>query len=113
MKFIITYFLLFAFTLTAQAEQSKCRVPGVTAQWELDHCFLNSETDDEENPLVSACYNLAPKSKVNEDCVRNLKLKKYRCLHLIDKNKFKGTVEECLDSKSTIGFVVKNGGVGG
>ena len=98
--------------MAAELSDATCRVPGVTMQWELDHCFLGSGTDDEEHPLVRACLNLAPSHKESLDCKRNILLKRYRCLYLIQKQIFKDDVEKCLDSPLTIGTTVKSGGVG-
>jgi len=88
-----------------------CRVPGLTIHWELDRCFLGSETDDEEHPLVQSCFDLAPHSGEPENCNRNLKLKRHICRYLINNNFFSGNLDECIDSDSTTGTIVRQGGI--
>ena len=93
-----------------------CPIIGPLPQWELDHCFIRSGTDDEEHPLVKACLELAPRidsNSVEEGCARKRALKRFRCLYLRENGHFAGTQEECLLSEATNGATVKNGGIGG
>ena len=96
--------------------EANCAVLGPLPQWELDHCFIRSGTDDEEHPLVKTCVELAPRidSKSSEEvCTRKRALKTFRCLYLREYGHFVGTQEECLSSQATNGSTVKNGGIGG
>ena len=101
-----------------QDETKKCRVSGMTLQWQLDHCFIGQQSDDEQYPTVRACMDLFPLWQDSENCEQNEKFKRYRCSYLKDSllmgdSVFSGSMDECLDSKDTVGSTVKKGGVGG
>lgn len=84
-----------------------CVVPGNTMHWELDHCLLLTDTDDAHNRLVRACMDLVQRSPIPEDCKRNLKLKRYRCLELKQRGNFYGSLEDCIEATNTVGPTVR------
>ncbi len=96
------------------AAEDHCVLNDPVIQWELDHCFLRSGTDDAEHPLVKACMNLAPESKSYDEaqaCSRKIALKQFRCLFLRQNPEFRLNQKDCMRSPDTNGKVVKNDGV--
>lgn len=76
---------LVPFIAAATPPPETCPYAGPTLQWELDHCFIRTGTDDEEHPLIKACLDLAPDlshASAVINCSRKQKLKTFRCILL-------------------------------
>lgn len=86
--------------------------PGPTIQWEYDNCLLGSGTDDPLNPEIIECAGKMP-PEIEEDCERNLELKRRRCRAMISDYSYLKDVDACLRDPNVVGDVVRGGGIGG
>ena len=93
-------------TSAGAAGALECRAPGTTAQWAMDQCLLEAESDDPTNPNVQKC--LAKANTIKQPCEWNITYKELYCSALVDKGLFNGTASSCVSDPNSIGPTVRS-----
>ena len=101
-------FLVLGLSLSIQANDKICAIPGESIHWVVDYCMYIAETDDFLNPAVQDCL-LKQDTKKMGSCEIKIKYKKEMCKMMsVD---FNSSWEKCMADKTYSGPTVRNGGV--